>query len=306
MCIVCAFAAASPAHGLVADEIFPTEASALPWRSGPPLGGSLVWTGVAGFVFELGGTRIAFDPFVTRPGLFATLFRRARSDEAAVVTAFSGLDAVFVGHTHYDHAMDVPAVAAASPRAVVHGSRVTTETMRRLGVAPSRCRTVEDGRVVEVGPFRVEPIASEHGLVPLVRFVDRVELPREGVPRTPFRWPRGDVFGWRVEVGGRSFHLQGSAGILDGPLARQRPCDVLVACLAARQDTPDYLARLGARLRPSLLLPCHHDDFFRPLGAPAAPIATLRWGAFRRDAEALAAAHGTGLVLPPRMRPLTF
>jgi len=306
MCIVCAFAVAAPAPRVPDGEIFPTDAAALPWPSGAPLGGSLVWTGVAGFVFELDGTRIAFDPFVTRPSLFATLFRRARTDDPAVVTAFSGLDAVFVGHTHYDHAMDVPAVAAASPRAAIHGSRVTTETMRRLGVPPARCVTVEDGRAVKVGPFTVEPIASEHGLVPLVRFVDRVELPREGVPRTPFRWPRGDVFAWRVEVGGRSFHLQGSAGLLDAPLARQRPCDVLVACLAARQGTPGYLARLGERLRPSLLLPCHHDDFFRPLSEPAAPIATLRWGAFRRDAAALEAAHGTRLVLPPRMRPLAF
>ncbi len=306
MCIVCAFAVAAPRASTSSAEIFPTDASTLPWAEGSPLGGTLVWTGVAGFVFDVGGTRIAFDPFVTRPGLLSTLFRRTRSDEVAVVTTYSGLDAVFVGHTHYDHAMDVPAVAAASPRAVVHGSRVTAEAMRRLGVPAARCATVEDGRVVEVGPFRVEPIVSEHGLVPFVGRIDRVGLPREGMPRTPFRWPRGDVFAWRVEVGGRSFHLQGSAGLAEGPLKRQRPCDVLVACLAARRGTPDYLARLGERLRPALLLPCHHDDFFRPLSEPAAPIATLRWGAFREEAEALASAHGTRLVLPPRMRPLAI
>jgi len=306
LCIVCAFAVPAPPSDLAVDRIFPTEASALPWPEGAPIGGSLVWTGVAGFVFEVAGTRIAFDPFVSRPGLFATLARRARSDDAAVVTSFSGLDAVFVGHTHYDHAMDVPSIAAASPHATINGSRVTTEMMRRLGVGAGRCCTVEDGRVVEVGPFRVEPIASAHGHVPIVHWIDRVELPREGVPRTPFRWPRGDVFAWRVEVGGRSFHLQGSAGLTEAPLARQRPCDVLVACLAARRGTPDYLARLGATLRPALLLPCHHDDFFRPLSEPAAPIATLRWGAFREEAAALATAHGTRLVLPPRMRPLAI
>ena len=94
--------------------------------------------------------------------------------------------------------------------------------------------------------------------------------------------------------------MQGSAGLLDGPLGRQEPVDVLVACLAARAGTPGYLERLGARLRPRVLVPCHHDDFFRPLGAAPAPIRTLRWSSFRVEARTLEAAYGTRLWRPTR------
>ena len=83
-------------------------------------------------------------------------------------------------------------------------------------------------------------------------------------------------------------------------MARQRPVDVLVACVAARAGTPHYLARLAERLRPRVFVPCHHDDFFRPLAAPPRPIATLEWPRFLREAALLTKAHGTRVWLPPR------
>jgi L-ascorbate metabolism protein UlaG (beta-lactamase superfamily) len=111
------------------------------------------------------------------------------------------------------------------------------------------------------------------------------------------------VFAFRVEVRGRSFHVQGSAGIDDEALARQRPADVLIACLAARRGTPRYLERLADRLAPRVLVPCHHDDFFRPLTEAPRPIATLRWKAFLDEAAALGRAHGTALARPARFVP---
>ena len=296
MCVLCAFAVAHPAGQSSVEDAFPAAPSAFPWPDGPGMGGTVTWTGVAGFVFEFAGVRIAFDPFVTRPNLLATLFRAAKSDRGAVARAFSGLDAVFVGHTHFDHAMDLSAVAAASPRAVIHGSATTVEACRRLGVDPGRLGAATDGARFEVGPFRVEAVRAEHGIVPVVRWFDRIEMPSRGMPCTPFRWPRGEVFAWRVEVAGRSFHVQGSAGIDDAALARQDPCDVLIACLAARKGTPRYLGRLGERLRPSVLVPCHHDDFFRPLSEPPRPIATLDWDGFLAEAAAI----GTPVWLPTR------
>ncbi len=307
MCLACAFASAAGApHGdaLPPSRVFPAAAEPWAWPDGRAVGARLTWTGVAGFVLEAGGARIAFDPFVTRPSVFATVFRRPRPDRALAAAWFSGLDAVFVGHAHYDHAMDLAAVAAASPRAAIHGSRTTADLCRRLGVAADRLVAVADAHETAVGPFRVTAVRSEHGRVPFVSRLDFLDLPPgDRPPRTPFRYPRGEVLAWRVEVDGvvgRSFHVQGSAGIDAWALARQRPCDVLVACIAARAGTPRYLERLGERLRPSVLVPCHHDDFFRPLSEAPRPVPTLRWDEFLADAAALARAHGTRLFLPPR------
>jgi L-ascorbate metabolism protein UlaG (beta-lactamase superfamily) len=260
----------------------------------------MTWTGVAGLVFEADGTRIAFDPFVSRPGVFSTLFRRARPDDAAVASAFPRLDAAFAGHAHYDHAMDLPAVARASPAAAIHGGATTVALLERLGVERARLREVRHGGAVVVGPFRVTPVASAHGVVPVVGWFDRVSLGARGTPGTPFRWPRGEVFAYRVEVGGRSLHLQGSAGIDDAALSEQPPADVLVACLAARKGTPRYLSRLVERLRPKVLVPCHHDDFFAPLSAPPKAIPTLRWDSFLAELDAIPAPSRPALWLPVR------
>jgi L-ascorbate metabolism protein UlaG (beta-lactamase superfamily) len=303
MCGACFAGAFSPYVVFRDRRPFPDAPAPFPWPDGRAAGGTIRWTGVAGLVLEHGGTRVAFDPFVTRPGLFDVLFRRARPDRAAVREAFGGLDAVFVGHTHFDHAMDLPAVAEASPHARIHGSRTTVEACRRLGVPEASLVEVRDGSRHVVGRVVVEAVAARHGKVPVLGWIDRRDLPPDRTPRTPFRWPRGDVLAWRVAAGGRTFHVQGSAGLDDLALERQPPADVLVACLAARRGTPRYLERLAERLRPKVLVPCHHDDFFRPLSEAPRAVPGLAWDAFLEDAAALRRVHGTELWLPCRGAP---
>lgn|GEM_PF-6821054 len=300
MCLVCLLGVGGSERD-AATAPFPTAPEPFPLAGAQALGLSVTWTGVAGFVLERDGTRIAFDPFASRPGLWATLWRRPHSDGAAVARHFGGLAAAFVGHAHHDHAMDLPALAAASPEARIVGGPTVVELCRRQGVAGARLEIAQDGARFEVGPFTVEAVGAEHGVVPLVRFLDRATLNEHGLPSTPFRYPRGEVFAWRVEVAGGSVFLQGSAGLKDGSLLRQRPADVLVACLAARAGTPRYLERLGERLHPQVLVPCHHDDFFRPLSELPRPIATLRWGAFLGEAAHLARTYGTKLWRPLRL-----
>jgi L-ascorbate metabolism protein UlaG (beta-lactamase superfamily) len=305
VCLLCAAALAPAALARDAEAaLFPRALGSLGLPGAPV--GTVEWTGVAGVVLEVEGTRVAFDPFVTRPGLLATVFLPARPDAGLVARAFPRLDAVFVGHTHFDHAMDLPAVARSSPGATIHGSETTAEACRRSGVDPARLAVARDGDAVSVGPFRVEAVASRHGVVPLFSRIDRERLPRRGLPWTALRWPRGEVLAWRVEVSGRSVHVHGSAGIDDAALARQAPCDVLVACVAARRGTPRFLERLCERLRPEVFVPCHHDDFFRPLSSPPRPVATLRADALLEECEALARAHGTRTVPLPRGVPVPF
>jgi L-ascorbate metabolism protein UlaG (beta-lactamase superfamily) len=283
------------AERVIPEDIFAASTDPLPWPAGELVGGTLTWTGVAGLVFEVGGTRLALDPFVTRPGWTGILFRPAIADADAVRRAFPDLDAVLVGHAHFDHAMDLAPIAEGSPGVVIHGSATTVELGRRLGIPEQNLREVSDGDRLTFGPFTVTAMHSRHGVVPVFRHLDPGTLPARGLPRTAIRWPCGQVLSWRVEVGGRSFHLHSSAGIDDRTLARQEPTDVLVACLAARQGTPDYFGRLGRQLRPGLLIPFHHDDFTVPLDRPMRPVPRLDWPGFLTDVDALATTYGTRL-----------
>ncbi len=228
------------------------------------------------------------------------VFRRPRVRADLVAARFRDLDAVFIGHAHYDHAMDLPAVAAASPRARIHGDPVLVELGRRLGIPAARLRVVEPGERVTIGDTTVTAVAAAHGRLPLGRLLNTLTLRGHGAPRTPLRYPQGGVLAYRVEAGGRSFYIQGSAGLNPAGLEGQAPVDALIACLALRHDTPNYLRLLGARLRPRVLIPCHHDDLFRPLDAAPRGVFRLAWNDFLADARALEAEHGTRLWCPPR------
>ena len=60
---------------------------------------------------------IWIDPYVTRLPLGDLVRRRVvPSNELAVARVDRCADAVLVGHTHFDHALDVPAIVAAHGR----------------------------------------------------------------------------------------------------------------------------------------------------------------------------------------------
>lgn len=305
MCLGCMAAMTAPTAGAPAD-IFPTDGPAPGWLRGEPIGATITWTGCAGIVLAYEGTRICFDPFVSNPGFVDTFFRSARSDGVRVRRSFADMSAIFVGHTHWDHAMDVAEVATLSPSAVVYGSDTTTEIVRRQGIGESQLHTVVDGEQLTVGPFRVEAVASQHGIVPVANKIDVIELRGTGMPRSPFRWPRGQVFSYRVTFADTSFYLHTSAGFEPEPFARQQPVDVVIACLAARQGTPDYFARIGAQLRPKVFIPCHHDNFLESQDKPPKPVPRLEWPQFLDDVADLGRDYGTRLVQLPRGEAISF
>ena len=48
-----------------------------------------------------------------------------------------------------------------------------------------------------------------------------------------------------------------------------RGVDVFLCGISGRGFTPRYVERIVRELAPGLIGPMHHDDFFRPLEAPA-------------------------------------
>ena len=78
-------------------------------------------------------TRPSHRPYVTRASL-GTLLGEPRPDIEAIERHVPRADAVIVGHTHFDHALDVPAIARRTG-ARVFGSR-SSAALCRAGGAP--------------------------------------------------------------------------------------------------------------------------------------------------------------------------
>lgn len=233
-----------------------------------PAGLEIEWLGCSGFRLRLEGHTLLVDPYVSRVPLRAVLARRsAPGDPAAVAQHIDRADAVLIGHAHFDHAMDAPNIARATG-AQVFGSSSTATLMRLHGLA-DRAVEVEPYRVYPIGPFEVTFVPSAHSKLVLGLAVNSPgDVTCEHLDElTPWAYGCGQVYGIHIRAGGVALYHQGSAEIVDDAVVHHG-VDVLLAGIAGRGYSHRYLERAIRLLEPRVVVPHHHDDFFRPLGQP--------------------------------------
>jgi len=245
-----------------------TCARQLAWSGNLPPGLELTWLGTAGFRLAYQGTVVWIDPYVTRLSLRDLVARRVvPASEAAIDAWIDRADAVLVGHTHFDHALDAPAIARRFG-ARVYGSSSLAQLMRIHGLA-GQAVVVAPHRDYEVGPFRFRFTPSRHSRLQLGLAVPYAgELTCEHVDElSPQRYRCGQVWGICVEVAGMRIYHQGSADLIEDEI-RDRGVDLYLCGIAGRRFTPRYVERIVRALAPDRIVPAHYDDFFRPLDAP--------------------------------------
>jgi L-ascorbate metabolism protein UlaG (beta-lactamase superfamily) len=236
-----------------------------------PAGLEVEWLGVAGYRLTFEGQTVYIDPYVSRVTLRDVLRRRrALADDATVarwLPRAGDAVGVLVGHTHFDHAIDVPALCGRE-RCNAYGSRSLATLMALYGMRDQAVEVVAH-EPIELGPFTVTFVPSVHSKLLLGYAVPSDgELSCEHLDAlSPGAYRCGQVFGIRVEVAGMSFYHQGSADLLDGEIG-DRPADVFLAGIAGRRFSENYWARVLGALQPRVVVASHFDDFLRPLGSP--------------------------------------
>jgi L-ascorbate metabolism protein UlaG (beta-lactamase superfamily) len=245
-----------------------------------PAGLSVRWLGTAGFVFTYAGTVLAIDPYLSRVPLWRYLTGPLKVDEASVRAALPHADCIVVGHSHFDHVMDVPSLALATGALVV-GSSSTANLMRVSGVPEAQIVECVSRHTFEVGPFRVELVPSVHSEFALGH---RVPYAGEIPCSCEFRgrgkdYRCGQVFGVHITVAGCTFYHLGSANLIDDEI-RFRPVDVFLMGISGRHATDRFIPRVLKKVEPRVVVPMHHDNFFRPADAPLSLLPLTRFGRF--------------------------
>lgn len=234
-----------------------------------PDGLELEWLGVSGYRMSYAGQTLFIDPYLSRvPFRDLVLRRRALPDPAAIerfVNAPGETVGVLVGHTHFDHALDAPALARRLG-CKAYGSRSLLNLMGLHGLA-ERAVEVEPYKTYELGPFEVSFTPSVHSKLLLGLAVPYDgELSCEHLDGLcPSAYRCGQVWGITIAVAGVRFYHQGSANLIDDAV-REREVDFFLAGVAGRSFTDDYWRRVLTRLEPRAVIPTHYDNFFRPLG----------------------------------------
>jgi L-ascorbate metabolism protein UlaG (beta-lactamase superfamily) len=236
-----------------------------------PTGLEIEWLGVSGYRMTHEGQTLFVDPYLSRVPLRDLVLRRPTLPDPAMLDRFAGaaseVAGVLVGHTHFDHAVDAPAIARRfGCRA--YGSSSLVSLMALHGLA-DRAVEVEPYRTYELGPFAVSFTPSVHSKLLLGLAVPYDgELTCEHLDGlSPNAYRCGQVWGISIEVAGVRFYHQGSANLIDDAV-RERGVDVFLAGIAGRSFTRDYWRRILPRLDPRVVVPTHYDNFFRPLGRP--------------------------------------
>jgi L-ascorbate metabolism protein UlaG (beta-lactamase superfamily) len=234
-----------------------------------PAGLELEWLGVSGYRITHEGKTLYVDPYFSRVPLGSLIRRRPALPDPAALDRFLAQDddvvGVLVGHTHFDHAVDAPAVARRfGCRA--YGSTSLGGLMRLHGLGELAVE-VEPYRTYELGPFEVTFVPSAHSRLLLGLAVPYSgELTCEHLDSlSPSAYRCGQVWGIHVAVAGISFYHQGSAELIDDAV-RHRGIDVFLAGIAGRNFTERYWERILPRLDPAIVVPTHYDNFFVPLG----------------------------------------
>ena len=231
------------------------------------------WLGTAGFEIRCDNHVVLLDPYITRASLSHCAFGRISSDLPAIAQYAPRADAIVVGHTHFDHALDVPAIARQTG-AKVFGSHSAIRLCRAAKLPESQLHMVErdpgqDAIVAEVGPFTLRFAPSAHS-----RFMlGRVPYPGEisdcdDIPVKIGAFRCGAVFRVEIQVAGRTIVHLGSAELTPGGTIPQN-VDMLLLCVAGWRSSPDLPERVMRNLSPQRVLLSHWDNFFLPIQKPA-------------------------------------
>ena len=279
--------------GLVGVTLVVIPASIWLWHDRPPVaalklptsdvtqtgtdGVKVTWLGVTTLLFDDDETQILIDGFFSRPSIFDVILGRPVVSDAATINyaldefRVRRLAAIIPLHSHYDHAMDVGAIANRSSASVV-GTESTANIARGAGVPNDQIILVTNGDTLEFGKFSVTFITSRH--VP--NGIGDGHLVA-GFMSEPLNQP-ADIAEWR-EGGSWSLLIshplgttlvQGSAGFIEDALAETR-ADVVMMSVAGltsqgRKYTSDYWKQIVEHTGATRVFVIHHEDFTQPFG----------------------------------------
>ena len=242
---------------------------------------SVTWLGVGTLLFDDGDTQILFDGFFSRPTLADSVFDRPVGNDAAAINhamnefRMRRLAAIIPLHSHFDHALDIGAIANRSSASVL-GSASSAQIARGAGVPDEQIIVASSDQRYRFGDFTVRMLPIPHapiGWFGSVPFDGRIEAPLE-LPQPVSRFRVGKTWSVIVEHPAGTALVQGSAGFSKYAL-RGEQVDAAFLTVGMLDSLGEDYAELywqhtvtaaGARR----VFPIHFDDYTRPFGDVAA------------------------------------
>ncbi len=274
------------------------------------------YLGVGGYLFRYGNNALMTAPSITNPSLLKLVtFTRLKADEGLIdrlLPEVEDVEIILVGHSHYDHLLDVPYIMEKHAKnSVVYGS----QTMEHiLAAAVDKTRIVNIGKYAAKGKvpgqwiynkdrtIRFMAIESEHA----PHFAGMKLLPKghydkdlKYLPRTVFGWVEGRTYAYLIdfldETGDIEFriHYQDTASTPpigfppDLPINEQKRVDLAILCVASFNQVNNYPEGIIKNIQPKNIILGHWEDFFRNQKRPVRALRTTNVGVFIKRLESV-------------------
>lgn len=227
---------------------------------GAPAELHLWWLAQSGFLMQCEGRYLLIDPYLSdslTTKYAATDKPHVRMTERVIAPErLDFIDVVASTHNHTDH-FDPdtlgPLLAVNSELAIVVPSANREIAAERLGIAPDRLLTINDGQTLEAGGFAISAVPAAH---------ETIERDEQGRLR---------FLGYLIRRGGFTVYQAGDTVLYEGMVERlaQQKIDVALVPINGRDPSrrvPGNLwgreaAWLARQIGARLAIPCHYEMF---------------------------------------------
>lgn len=221
------------------------------------------WLGTAGFKIRTENATFLIDPYLSRNPA-------ARPSQPLGPADLKGASHIFVSHGHFDHILDIPAIASQTGATVV-SSPEAANTLHGMGLDPEQTQIVEnEGFSIAFDGVKATAFYSRHVRFDLrLLFTTLVRMGRRIPEILSFssKFPCGQVLCWKFELENKQILFFGSGGSTKEELEHlaRAHVDILLVPLQGHTHICDKALFYLKILKPDLVIPHHQDDFFPPL-----------------------------------------
>ena len=238
---------------------------------------TVTWFGVSTLLFDDGNTQILIDGFFSRPSLADIVFGIPVDSDASQINyvldkfQLRRLAAIIPAHSHFDHAMDIGAIANRSSASIL-GSETSAQIARGASVPEDQIVVVANGAQYSFGEFTVSMFESLHAPIAWggsTPYAGSLSEPLQ-TPAPVSAWKEGGSYSILVSHPQGTTLVQASAGYVEGNF-NNLPVDVVMLGTfgldrIGRDYTENYWRRLVTSTGASRVFPIHFDDYTRPFG----------------------------------------
>ena len=290
---------------------------------------SLKYLGAAGWEVISDTTTILIDPYISRIKLVgnsttANISNAATSrdwgndqrpkfirddlyipDTTMINKHISSADYIFVHHTHFDHAADVPYIAKKTGAKVI-GTESMSNLLRAHAIPNDQIITIKGGEDYVFDNFSVKIMPSLHSALRKKQYFSSESIPKNiAVPLKIKEFVEGNSMMYLFRFENHQLMSMGSMNFIGDAIEGLSPDILLAGSANSRKEIYNYTERLISLTNfPRIIIPTHWDDFRVTYSASQEKAIASKAAPFIKEAKLFS--PRSDVILPKHLEVMTF